>query len=61
MFSVISAAAAFCWFTALAIAAVKVSISSMTAVMAPTLSTARLVAYCTSVICEDISSVAFAV
>ena len=58
---VISAAAAFCWFTAEAIVAVKLSISPITAVMAPTLSTARLVADCTSAIWEEISSVAFAV
>jgi len=58
---VISAAAEFCWFTAEAIVAVKLSISPITAVMAPTLSTARLVADCTSAIWEEISSVALAV
>src|SRR3954451_4597920 len=58
---VISAAAAFCRLTALAMVAVNASISLMMAAIAATFSAARLVANCTSAIWDDISSVALAV
>src|SRR4051794_10932113 len=61
IFLEISIVAAFCWLTAAAIVDVKLSISAMIDAMAPTLSTACLVADCTSAIWEDISSVALAV
>src|SRR5256885_7287855 len=58
--SVISAAAAFCRFTALAIVAVKASISFMTCAIAATLSAARLVAGLTPAILGGISSAGLA-